>query len=256
MEYRQGSARPLLDQSLQALQSFASVAGSASAPARLARVLEIDRPTVILGSGQSDSDVDRVAAARARVEVARRSSGGGAVLVESGAVIWVDLIISADDPLWDSDVRRATWWVGEAWATALDGVGAGPARVWHGGMQRRNWDRRVCFAGLGPGEVSIPSRGVVGHSQSVVGHSQSVVGGSKKVVGIAQRRTRRAVLFQTAGLLRWEPADLVALLALEDAARAAATTELPDLAAGVGQERAGALTAALLGALPGPQATA
>ncbi len=168
------------------------------------------------------------------MQVVRRATGGGAVLVEFDAVLWVDLIIAAGDPLWDSDVRRATWWVGDAWATAVDRVGAGPARVWRGGMHPSEWSKRVCFGGLGPGEVSV---------------------GSRKVVGISQRRTRHGALFQTAALLRWEPADLIALLALNDEGRADAAAGLQDAAAGVGPERAGALTAALLAALPAPPAT-
>jgi lipoate-protein ligase A len=219
---------------LEALQSLPSSAGSNLGDTRLVRILDIDRPAVILGSGQPAADVDPDAALRAGVQVARRSSGGGAVLVASGAVLWIDLIIPAGDSLWDADVRRASWWIGEAWAAAVDRVGAGPARVWRGGMQRNHWSTQVCFAGLGPGEVFV---------------------GSQKVVGISQRRTRRAVLFQTAALLRWEPAALVELLAVDEAARPGALAELQDVAAGVGQERAGSLTAALLASLPERPAT-
>jgi lipoate-protein ligase A len=51
----------------------------------------------------------------------------------------------------------------------------------------------VCFAGLGPGEVTIA--GV-------------------KVVGMSQRRTRAGALFQCAALLAWDPARLVEVLGL------------------------------------------
>src|SRR5262249_13660090 len=139
VEHRQGSARLLLDESMQALRSATPLTGREAAGTRLARILQIDGPSVILGSGQPDADVDHGAAARARVQVGRRSSGGGAVLVAAGAVLWIDLIILAGDALWDSDVRRAGWWVGEAWAAAVDAVGAGPARVWRGGMRHRAW---------------------------------------------------------------------------------------------------------------------
>jgi lipoate-protein ligase A len=233
VEHRQGSARLLLDQSLHALQSFRST-GTSTAGTRVARILQIDRPTVILGSGQPDSDLDPAAVVRAGVQVVRRSSGGGAVLVDSGAVLWIDLIIPTGDPLWDTDVRRATWWVGEAWRDAVERVGAGPARLWQGGMQGGHWSRQVCFAGLGPGEVYI---------------------GSKKVVGISQRRTRNAVLFQTAALLTWEPAALVALLAVDGGTRPGIAAELHSLATGVGPERADALAAAFLAALPDPPGT-
>ena len=49
----------------------------------------------------------------------------------------------------------------------------------------------VCFAGLGPGEVTVDGR---------------------KVVGISQRRTRAWARFQCAALGRWDPAALAELL--------------------------------------------
>jgi lipoate---protein ligase len=231
VEHRRGTARLLLDESLQVLRSFEGPAGTATLHPRLARVLRIDPPAVIVGSTQSESEVDAWAAARAGVQVARRASGGGAVLVDAEAVLWIDLIIAAGDPLWDTDVGRATWWVGETWAAAVDQIGAGPAQVWRGALQRTVWSRRVCFAGLGPGEVAV---------------------GAQKVVGISQRRTRHAALFQTAALLSWDPAALLALLAADEAARPDAATELGPVAAGIGRGRGAALTAALLAALPGP----
>ena len=36
-----------------------------------------------------------------------------------GEVLWVDVVVPADDPLWDDDVGRATHWLGELWAAAL-----------------------------------------------------------------------------------------------------------------------------------------
>ena len=196
VEHRQGSARLLLDQSLQDWQSFRSVdrqrCGGPPSGAHTAH-----RPA---GGGprQRPARVRR-RPGRGGAAPACRWSGGpaGAAPCWStpSAVLWIDLIIPAGDPLWDTDVRRAAWWVGEAWAAAVDRVGAGPAQVWRGGMRPRAWSGRVCFAGLGPGEVSV---------------------GARKVVGISQRRTRQAALFQTAALLQWEPAALLALLAVDD----------------------------------------
>jgi lipoate-protein ligase A len=235
VERRQGQPRLLLDQSLRSLRSLPTPSGTHPAGNRLARILQIDQPAVILGSGQPETDIDPDAAARAGVQLVRRSTGGGAVLVEPDAVVWIDLIIAAGDPLWDADVRRATWWVGEAWAAALDQIGAGPARVWRGGMHPSDWSKQVCFGGLGPGEVTV---------------------GGRKVVGLSQRRTRPGVLFQTAALLRWDPAALAYLLAVDEEARAGAARGLGDMAVGIGPERADALTGALLTALPDSAVTA
>jgi lipoate-protein ligase A len=196
---------------------------------RQARVLTVERPALVLGSGQRDSDVDLESAAAAGVDIARRRSGGGAVLVEPGAVIWVDLVIPAGDPLWQPDVGQATWWVGATWASALEAAVGIQAEVWRGGMQRSPWSARVCFAGLGPGEVCIDG---------------------KKTVGISQRRTRAAALFQTAALLRWDPGALLSLLRLDDAERVRGQSDLGPVALGVGPEHAAGLLEGFLAALP------
>jgi lipoate-protein ligase A len=193
------------------------------------RILEVEATALILGSSQPEADVDGEAAAAAGVEVVRRRSGGGAVLVEPGTVVWVDLIVPVGDPLWDADIRAAAYGIGDAWSAALEHAGLGPVQVWRGGMRPSPWSARVCFAGMGPGEVSIDGR---------------------KVVGISQRRTRLATLFQTAALLRWDPAALLALLRLEGAERARGATDLLPVAAGVGPGRAGAIVEGLLAALP------
>jgi lipoate-protein ligase A len=221
VERRRGPPGRLLDD---------SAAGARPGATRLIRILRVDRPALVLGSGQPDADVDAAAAATAGVDVVRRRTGGGAVLVTADSVLWLDLIIPVGDALWMADVRQATWWVGETWAAALKAVGAGSARVWKGGMRASAWSRRVCFAGLGPGEVCV---------------------GGRKVVGISQRRTSHAVLFQTAALLRWDPGALLALLPIDDPTRAGALADIRDRAEGVGSERASALTQAVLDALPG-----
>ena len=135
-------------------------------------------------------------AARAGVEVVRRRSGGGAVLVDPDDPVWIDLVVPAGDRLWVDDVGRATWWVGEAWCRALGALGVDPAclALHRGPLERTAWSDRVCFAALGAGEVTA---------------------GGRKVVGISQRRTRRGARFQCAALLRWAPDRLVDLLALD-----------------------------------------
>jgi lipoate---protein ligase len=181
-----------------------------SPPSPSVWVLDVDRPALVLGSTQPDGLVDHEAAARAGVDVVRRRSGGGAVLVEPGGTVWVDVVVPPGDPLWDDDVGRAAHWVGEAWVAALARTGTAGATVHTGGLVTTPWSRQVCFAGLGPGEV--------------------VVGG-RKVVGVAQRRTRHGARFQVAALLRWEPEALLRLLRLEDPD--AALADVAGRAAGV-----------------------
>jgi lipoate---protein ligase len=209
---------------------LAGLSRAAVSQCRSAVVQRAANRSLVLGSAQDDGTVDGLACEAAGVEVVRRRSGGGAVLVEPRSVIWVDLVLGAADPLWSDDVGRSAWWVGEAWAKALRGAGLGPLNVWKGPMVRGEWSSLVCFAGLGPGEV--------------------VDGARRKVVGISQRRTRFGALFQCACLLNWEPGRLLELLVLSAGRRQAASGELADSGIGVGAERAEEVTEAFLRALP------
>ena len=167
-------------------------------------IFEAVQPALVLGSTQPMVDA-------AGVEVVRRRSGGGAVFVEPGGTLWVDVIVPRGDERWDDDVGRSTYWLGDAWAGAV-GNGASAHR---GAMVRTPWSDRVCFAGLGPGEVTIEGT---------------------KVVGISQRRTRASARFQCVVYERWNPDPLRALLGLDVAVAAA----------GVGMGRLGVVEAALL----------
>ena len=167
-------------------------------------VCDATGPALVLGSAQADVGVHQAAG----VAVVRRRSGGGAVLVVPGELLWVDLVLPARDPLWEDDVGRAFHWVGEAWARALAALGV-DARVHHGALVRADWASEVCFAGLGPGEVTVDGR---------------------KVVGISQRRTRAWARFQCAALAHWDPAAIVPLLGLPPSA----ADDLADVAAPVG----------------------
>lgn len=187
----------------------------------------VDRPAVVLGSTQPDAVVDRERAAAAGVEVVRRRSGGGAVHLSPGAVLWVDVVVPRADPLWDDDVSRSAAWLGSAWREALAACGVA-AEVHRGAMVRTRWSPLVCFAGLAPGEATV---------------------GGAKVLGVSQRRTRSAARFQCALLARWDPVPLLDVLALGDADRAAAAADLAGAAAGVPVPVAD-VAAALRDALP------
>ena len=97
-------------------------------------IADPDAPALVLGSAQPASDVRR----DAEIEVVRRRSGGGAVLVVPGEVLWVDVIVPAGDELWDDDVGRASHWVGDVWAAALAELGVG-AEVHKGPLVSSRW---------------------------------------------------------------------------------------------------------------------
>ncbi|HEY6533729.1 MAG TPA: hypothetical protein VIY72_15585, partial [Acidimicrobiales bacterium] len=90
------------------------------------------------------------------------------------------------------DVAGAAEWGGEAGVAALGELGLAGGEVHRGGLVRTPLAPVVCFAGIGPGEVLL---------------------GGRKVVGISQRRTRNGARFQCSVPLRWDAALHAALLA-------------------------------------------
>lgn len=152
----------------------------------------VDRPTLVLGSTQSFGAVDVSVAETLGVEVVRRRSGGGAVLLVPGEFVWLDLVIPAGDALWSDDVGRAMLWVGELWSVVSASLGS-DGLVHAGGLVANDWSAAVCWAGVGTGELMSPDGG--------------------KLVGISQRRTRSWARFQTMCHLRWRPEWVAALVA-------------------------------------------
>ena len=191
-------------------------------PGRAAWVVGPTSTVVVLGSTQPETVV------APGVHWVRRRSGGGAVLVEPGGLVWIDVLVPAGDPLWEVDVGRAFAWLGRAWVEALADIGVRCARAHDGALVTSPWSPLVCFAGLGPGEVTVEGA---------------------KVVGLCQRRTRAGALFQCAALLDWRPERLLERLALSDGDRRRGSEQLAGVARGLDVDPE-TLTAALLDRLP------
>lgn len=193
----------------------------------------------MLGSTQPAEQADPVRAGDLGVALARRRTGGGAVLVDVVDPVWVDLWLPADDPLVCSDVGRSFDWLGEAWVAALGALGLRDLWSRRGEVVRTEWSGLVCFAGSGRGEVFDAD--------------------GRKVVGLAQRRSRTGSWFQSACLLQWDPGLLLDTLVLSAPQRARARRELASVATGVGDlvgaamtgvAGHGAIAAALVESLP------
>lgn len=182
---------------------------------RSVHVWEVEAPALVLGSAQPEAVVDAEACAAAGVEVVRRRSGGGAVLLDPGRAVWIDVELPRGDRLWDDDVGRASWWLGERWGAALATLGVDRPHLHRGGMVASRWSSLVCFAGLGPGEVTAGA-------------------GGPKVLGISQRRTRAGARFQCAVPLTWDVARLAGLLRLGDDDRSSLVGDLARAVAPVG----------------------
>ncbi len=147
-------------------------------------------PSVVLGSNQAGGALDVAAAERLGLVVTRRRSGGAAVVVIPGEMVWLDLVVPMDAAAWARDLRSSMHWFGRVWAAALGDLGIAASHH-EGEMVRPAAASTVCFAGLGPGEV-IDARGA-------------------KLVGLSQRRTSSMIRLQSMCHRRWQPDRYAAL---------------------------------------------
>ena len=162
-----------------------------------------ERGALVLGSSQSEELVDAEMLRSRGLELVKRQSGGGAVLVVPESVVWIDVFIPRDDPLWEDDVGKSALWLGEAWQATLLEFGIS-AEIHRGPYQPGEWGELICFAGRASGEVFVDG---------------------KKSVGISQRRTHQGARFQTALARQWNITDLSPLLNLSPKDRSLLETE-------------------------------
>jgi len=173
------------------------------------------RGALVLGSTQDETSVDEAAAAAAGIDLLRRTTGGGGVLVFPQAQVWLDIWVPRTGQLWADDIIEASLWLGDVWAAALAGLGAGPLVVHRGPATRAALSDLVCFTGLGPGEVRL----------------EAASPRRTKVVGLAQRRTRRGARFHTTALVEWDPDPFLDVLHLGEFSEV--RTQLRDAAIGL-----------------------
>lgn len=115
---------------------------------RQASVFDVDRPTLVLGSTQAWSYDRATAAGLQGFDVVRRRSGGSGVVLLPGEFVWLDIVLPAGDPLSDSDVGAAMWWLGDVWRAVLSPEF--PAASTHRGpLVRRPGSEIMCFASVG-----------------------------------------------------------------------------------------------------------
>ena len=150
--------------------------------------VQVTQTAIVLGSRQHESLLNVELCMRDSIEIVKRRSGGGIVFLEPNKHVWLDVVISRDDELWNDDVAKASWWLGEVWINTLNELGLENLSVHHEPLQSDAWGDLLCFAGIGPGEV-------------VLNNSDGV----SKVVGISQRRTRDSARFQCTLYMEWNP---------------------------------------------------
>lgn len=153
--------------------------------------VDITTPAIVLGSRQTEAELNLDACVNEHVEIVRRRSGGGMVFLSPGKQVWLDVVIPRSDLLWIDDVGRAAWWLGDVWLAAIESLATARkihAHVHRQDLVRGNYGDRVCFSGAGPGEVMMLND----------------AGNPAKIVGISQRRTRDLARFQCTMYLQWE----------------------------------------------------
>lgn len=202
--------------------------------ARLVCVCTPLAPAVVIGSAQPASDFDGERLAAAGIELVRRRSGGGAVLVVPGSQVWLDVFVPSGDVLAHSDIGKSFHWLGDAYAAAIAGVLGIPAgqtgvAVNRGPRRATAWSRTLCYAGLGAGEVTVAGR---------------------KVVGLSQRRERAGAWIHSMALLSAQTDVLPGLLAGPEERRAAARAALSSAGLCDAEHLIGPLTGEILARLP------
>lgn len=155
-------------------------------PGRVAVLCYPDAPAVVAGSTQSIATLDLDAITHRGASLVRRRSGGGAVYVAPDEQVWLDIYVPSTDPLHLMDVSAAPGFVGAIWKRALGELVAHDValEVYAGPLVSSRWSRTWCYSGLGPGEVSLDGR---------------------KLVGLSQRRNRAGTWFFTMACTRLDP---------------------------------------------------
>ena len=173
------------------------------------------RPAVVIGSAQPSADFDEERLFAAGLELVRRRSGGGAVLVAPSSQVWLDVFVPSGDELAEADVGRSFYWLGEIFAEAirkvLSPLAEAPAVTVHRGPAMKTpLSKALCYAGLGAGEVSVAGRKVVGmsqrrersgawiHSMALLGHDGASL--AELLSGPAERRNEARALLAGTGL--------------------------------------------------------
>jgi lipoate---protein ligase len=192
LPFETGCADDLLERSATLLDALAGD------PTPALRWYRSARPALVLGRGQSGSDIEA-----GDLPVHTRSSGGGAVVMDGG-LLSLDILVPAGHPLLGSGgIGDVFLPVGRSWAAALADLGLtdvtvhdGPAGGRRQGTSRERLLAAVCYATLGRGEVAV---------------------GGRKIVGLSQRRRRPGALIQCGLLRRWRPEVLLAALGADPA---------------------------------------
>lgn len=151
---------------LAATEAVIEAVGNGDVPPTL-RMYSWSRDAIILGIGQSASEIDIDACRAANCDILRRISGGTAVFHDVHTVSF-QLVLPADHPFLSRDIHVNYQRIGSIIVSMLGSFGA-PSRAAtleeaHGDAPPDGLDA-ICFSSLSPYEVVSDDRKLVGLSQ-------------------------------------------------------------------------------------------
>ena len=149
---------------------------------RTVSFLEVARNALVLGSSQDPSQIDTAVLDRLDAELVVRRSGGGAVYLSPANQLWIDISIPKKDRLYNHDLCRSFLPIGSLFLEVLSRVCSLDFEMHSGPLVGGELGRAICFAGIGPGEITIEGA---------------------KVVGVSQRRTQMGAVFQCTIYIRY-----------------------------------------------------
>jgi lipoate-protein ligase A len=194
---------------------------------------------IVLGVGQPATAVDCGAARSQGMTVARRDSGGTAVLADE-TLLALDVALPAGHPLAGADVLEAYCWLGEVFRRVLVAMAPGQAaRLVLVDVPTARADqaaRRAASPGTADDLRGLACFGTLSPYEVAVRHPAGEAAGGptmRKVVGLSQVRRRGLVLFQAGLYSRIDGARLAGVLALSPAERQALAGALRRRTAGL-----------------------
>lgn len=142
---------------------------------KTARFLKIEKSALVLGSSQDRAQFEATSIAQPDLEIVVRRSGGGVVFLEPFRQLWVDISIPKFDRLYIDDVQKSFFPIGSIFLDVLSKICSYEFEMHTGNLVGGPIGKEICFAGIGPGEITFEGA---------------------KVVGISQRRTANGSVFQ------------------------------------------------------------
>lgn len=142
---------------------------------RTIRFVNVTRSALVLGSNQDVTSIPPELLEQFNAELVVRRSGGGAVFLAPSLQLWANISIPRGDKLFVDDLRKSFLPIGNIFKELLSKYSPGELCIHEGGLSGGSLAKTICFAGVGPGEITFEGA---------------------KILGISQRRSAQGSVFQ------------------------------------------------------------